>query len=59
MTDELREEYLWDRSGPPDADVQRLERLLAPYKHAPGELELPAVPADPETLGVELEAAVA
>ncbi len=23
--------YLWDRSGAPDAEVQRLERLLAPY----------------------------
>ncbi len=26
-------DYLWDRSGPPDADVARLEGLLARYRH--------------------------
>ena len=26
----MNEQYLWDRSGPPDAEVQRLERTLAP-----------------------------
>jgi len=29
----MREEYLWDRSGPPDAEIERLERLLAPLGH--------------------------
>ena len=31
----MNEEYLWDRSGPPDAGVERLERTLAPlrYRH--------------------------
>lgn len=33
MTDEEREPYLWDRSGAPDADVQRLEELLRPLAH--------------------------
>ncbi len=35
MTDERErdEPYLWDRSGPPDPDVVRLEKLLAPLKH--------------------------
>ncbi len=33
----MREDYLWDRSGPPDPEVERLERLLAPlsYRGAP------------------------
>jgi hypothetical protein len=31
----MNEDYLWDRSGPPDPDVERLERTLAPlrYRH--------------------------
>lgn len=31
----MKEDYLWDRSGPPDPDVERLERALAPlrYRH--------------------------
>ena len=29
------EPYLWDRSGPPEPDVERLERTLAPLAHAP------------------------
>ena len=28
----MNDEYLWDGAGPPDADVQRLERLLAPLR---------------------------
>ena len=36
----MREEYLWDRSGPPDPEVERLEKLLAPLGHRAG----PAVP---------------
>jgi FecR protein len=32
---EMSEEYLWDRSGPPDPEIERLERTLAPlrYRH--------------------------
>jgi hypothetical protein len=29
----MTDDYLWDRSGPPDPEVQRLERLLARYRH--------------------------
>jgi hypothetical protein len=44
MSDEIREEYLWDKSAPPDPEVERLERLLGGHKFAPSEeLELPAV----------------
>jgi hypothetical protein len=31
----MNEDYLWDRSGPPDPEIERLERTLAPlrYRH--------------------------
>jgi hypothetical protein len=31
----MNDDYLWDRSGPPDPEVERLERTLAPlrYRH--------------------------
>ena len=28
----MREEYLWDRSGPPDPEIEELERTLAPLR---------------------------
>lgn len=31
----MSDEYLWDRSGPPDEDVMRLEALLAPMAARP------------------------
>ena len=33
--------YLWDKSGPPDAEVERLERLLAPLGQPRAPLRLP------------------
>ncbi len=33
ITDGQPSPYLWDSSGKPEADVQRLEQLLARYKH--------------------------
>lgn len=38
----MNDEYLWDRSGTPDAEIQRLESLLSEFRHAPHELVLPA-----------------
>lgn len=32
----MSDEYLWDGSGPPDPEVERLERLLAPLGHRGG-----------------------
>jgi hypothetical protein len=29
----MNEEYLWDRTGPPDVEIERLERALAPLGH--------------------------
>jgi len=33
----MNDDYLWDRSGPPDIEVAQLERCLAPlrYRHRP------------------------
>jgi hypothetical protein len=31
----MNEDYLWDRSGAPDADVETLEALLAPMRYRP------------------------
>ncbi len=33
----MSERYLWDRSGPPDPEIERLEQTLAPlgYRHRP------------------------
>ena len=35
---DMNEDYLWDRSGPPDPEIERLERTLAPlrYRHRAG-----------------------
>src|SRR5712692_4311943 len=37
----MSNDYLWDGSGAPDPEVQRLERLLAPLRTAPPPLRLP------------------
>ena len=29
----MNEKYLWDRSGPPDPEIERLEQLLAPLRY--------------------------
>lgn len=29
----MNDDYLWDRSGPPDPEIERLERLLGRYRH--------------------------
>ena len=29
----MNEAYLWDRTGPPDPEIERLERVLAPLGH--------------------------
>lgn len=31
----MSDDYLWDRSGPPDAEIERLERLLGTLRGAP------------------------
>jgi hypothetical protein len=38
----MNENYLWDGSGEPDADVQHLEALLGTFRHRRGPMEFPA-----------------
>jgi len=35
----MNDDYLWDRSGEPDPEVERLENLLEPLRHRPGALD--------------------
>ncbi|HET8781464.1 MAG TPA: hypothetical protein VFM63_03525 [Pyrinomonadaceae bacterium] len=37
----MKEDYLWDKSGEPDPQIQELEELLAPLRYQPKPLELP------------------
>jgi ferric-dicitrate binding protein FerR (iron transport regulator) len=46
MSDQERDDYLWDRSGTPDPEVQRLESLLQPFAHR---RSLPQLPARAQT----------
>jgi hypothetical protein len=41
----MSEDYLWDRTGPPDPEIERLERMLAPlrYRHVGRTFRLPRV----------------
>ncbi len=41
-------DYLWDKTGEPDEDVERLEELLGSFGHKPRALELPSEAA-PQT----------
>ena len=46
----MNDDYLWDRSGTPDPEIQRLETLLSEFRHADRALVLPAkLPAAPTT----------
>ena len=40
-------DYLWDKSGPPDPEVERLETLLAQFRYRPGVRVLPKRRARP------------
>jgi len=39
----MRDDYLWDRSGEPDSEVARLERMLSSFRHRGGPLSSAAV----------------
>jgi hypothetical protein len=55
----MSDEYLWDRSGPPDPEIEGLERALAPlrYRHRAG-LSAPRRPAARSRWGWAVAAAV-
>jgi hypothetical protein len=37
----MNEEYLWDKSGEPDPEIQRLEQILGTFRYQPKSLALP------------------
>jgi FtsZ-interacting cell division protein ZipA len=37
----MNDDYLWDKSGEPDPEIQELEQILAPLRYQPAPLELP------------------
>jgi len=39
----MNEDYLWDKSGQPDPQIQELEQILAPLRYQPKSLKLPVV----------------
>lgn len=39
----MNEDYLWDKSGEPDPQIQELEHILAPLRYQTKTLELPVV----------------
>lgn len=39
----MKDDYLWDKSGEPSEEVERLEGLLSAYRHKPEPLVLPQV----------------
>jgi hypothetical protein len=42
----MNENYLWDKSGPPDPEVQKLEEILGSLRYQPKPFEIPVdVPA--------------
>ncbi|HEX5734842.1 MAG TPA: hypothetical protein VF131_18570 [Blastocatellia bacterium] len=40
----MNDDYLWDGTGEPDPEVERLEQMLSTYKYQPKKLDLPARP---------------
>lgn len=38
----MKDDYLWDRSGQPDPEIQQLEEILGELRYQPRELEIPA-----------------
>ena len=37
----MNEDYLWNKSGPPDPEIQQLEEILGTLRYQPKPLELP------------------
>lgn len=40
----MNDDYLWDKSGEPDPEIQELEEILAPLRYEPKPLIIPVTP---------------
>ena len=38
----MNDDYLWDKSGPPDPEIQKLENLLGTLRYQPKPFEIPS-----------------
>ena len=43
----MNEDYLWDKSGPPDPEIQQLEEILGTLRYQPKPFEIPRNAATP------------
>jgi hypothetical protein len=56
----MSDDYLWDRSGEPDPEIERLEHTLGKLRHQPRPLRLPVAPSRRHSFhGLAAAAAVA
>jgi hypothetical protein len=55
----MKDDYLWDRSGEPEAEIESLERTLGRLRHQPKPLELPRSRPQPRKLPPALAVAAA
>ena len=57
----MKEDYLWDKTGEPDPEIQELERVLGALRYQPRPLEIPAglAPARKNTFAPRLLAIAA
>lgn len=54
----MNEDYLWDGSGPPDPEIARMERALAPFRHQAGPRQQPTPARTPRLGWIAAAAAV-
>jgi hypothetical protein len=40
----MNEDYLWDKTGEPDPEIERLERVMGTLRYRPRKFELPVEP---------------
>jgi hypothetical protein len=39
----MNQDYLWDKTGPPDVEIERLERILEPLRYKQRPFQMPSV----------------
>jgi len=54
----MSDEYLWDGSGPPDPDVERLERLLGPLRTTAPVPQIPQIVRGADLVRLEADATI-
>jgi hypothetical protein len=55
----MKDDYLWDRSGQPDPDIQQVEEILGGLRYQPRPLEIPKAAQSSRSRYLAIAAAVA